>query len=205
MTNHFVYEARVPPTHDVLRQPVLQFVATTYSSPTLIRRDSIRVRHAIAHVFPEGETKRGQSIVRLVRAGKNAGPASRRATNIWRSVCACASETSVPDVTPTTVHFARCGVRCAAPRSTARRRPNCDIRRTHDESLATPRRNERRRTGSQYCDSVPSARARRSAYVMASEPIVRNAKQNTASVPTSAKTARNGAPSIVTCRTARNP
>ena len=207
MTNHFVHEARV-------HRP------TTYSAGLSCSSWRQRARHRRLY-----DENRSASVTRSLpcfpkekRSAANslsgwfelAGMSTTRhdaRPNIWRLVCTSASHSSVPGITPTIMHFATCGIRCAMPRPTTPRRPDCDIRRTR-ESLWAPRvttHAERRRTRGQYCDSVPSARARRSAYVIASEPTDRKTKQNTASVPTSASTARSGAPSIVTCLTARNP
>jgi len=172
-------------------------------SPTFLRRESGRVRHAQdARVSRTGNEAR-RSIVMRGYCRRECRPVWDLRVYIWPPYCASVARTSVSPVTAEPANFATCGIRCTMPRWGAPHLVTCDMRRRRRASRGLPTRATGRRP--QYCDNVPSARARRSACAIASDPISRKVRQNTPSTPTSPSTARSGASSIVIRRTARSP
>ena len=132
MTFHCQTKLSYHRQYDLLRQPVLHSWRHQSARHRRVYDENrtASVTHCF-HVFPERETKRGQSIVRLGAAGGNVVPYNFFWLDIWRPYCACVKRASVPPVTRSTMHFARCGIRCTMPRCSAPRAVNCDMRRRH--------------------------------------------------------------------------
>ena len=108
----------------------LAFVATSEcTSPTSARRESHRVRHAFRSRVSRTRHEARSIHCEACCCWRECRSVQLFWLDIWRPYCACVKRASVPRVTRTTMHFARCGIRCTMPRWSAPRAVKCDMRR----------------------------------------------------------------------------
>jgi hypothetical protein len=91
----------------------------------------------MSHSFPNEKRSAANSIVRLVSCWRECRSGPLHRICIWRPVCLRVGGASVPDITSTTVRFARCGIRCTTPHRGALRSVRCDMRRRRRRNVTT--------------------------------------------------------------------